>query len=388
MGDGDRSASGDPVPARRGAGEAEAEGSRPTAVPTGKGTSSSNAAPEAFDVASDGHGAGPGTPSPARDSADSLLDAPAIAAGPPLVRQAHLLCLWGNVVLAVLKLGAGFSLASPALIADGWHSAADTLSSVIALVGYRMGREPADEDHHFGHGNHEALAGLLIGIGLAIGGAVLLWDSLAGSGELLGTGGVELAMIVALVSTLFNLAMAAVTHKAAKSVSSLSLRALMLDNLGDALSSLIVMVAIGMRSVGFPQVELYVAAAIGVVIAAMGLTSVRKTLDVLLVRVADTTLRTRIAETARAQSGVRGVQDVCIHPLGSELRVDLEINVDGNLTVAQGHDIAHAVEDALKAAFTQVHGAHVHVNPCLGASDGANISGPFADLRSSTEPQA
>jgi len=372
--EGDRTASADPVSASGGARKERR---------TDRGSSA-----DVLQPAADIPSATPDAPGPIPDAPEPLLDAPAIAAGPPLVRQAHLLCLWGNVVLAVLKLGAGFSLASPALIADGWHSAADTLSSVIALVGYRMGREPADEDHHFGHGNHEALAGLLIGIGLTIGGAVLLWDSLAGSGELLGTGGVELAMIVALVSTLFNLAMAAVTHKAAKSVSSLSLRALMLDNLGDALSSLIVMIAIGMRSVGFPQVELYVAAAIGVVIAAMGLSSVRKTLDVLLVRVADTTLRTRIAETARAQPGVRGVQDVRIHPLGSELRVDLEINVDGHLTVAHGHDIAHAVEDALKAAYAQVHGAHVHVNPCLGASDGATIRDPFAELRGQSEPSA
>lgn len=299
-----------------------------------------------------------------------------------------MLVLWGNVILAVIKLIAGFALASPALIADGWHSAADTLSSLVALVGYRIGREPADEDHHFGHGNHEALAGLIIGLSLMIGGALLLWNSLTGDEGVLGTRGLELAMIVALISTLVNLGMAAVTNKAAKSVHSISLRALTLDNLGDALSSLIVLVAIGLRHLGYPQVELFVAGAIGVVIAAMGLSSVRSALDVLLVRVADQTLRGRIAEAARALPGVRGVQDVRIHPLGSEMRVDLEINVDGHLTVTEGHDIAHHVMDELTSSFRQVKGVHVHVNPCLVVTGGDTMADPFAELRGTRHPSA
>ena len=304
---------------------------------------------------------------------------PPLAAANPLVRQAHRLSLFGNIILAVIKLIAGFLLASPALIADGWHSAADTFSSLVAVVGYRMGREPADEDHHFGHGNHEALAGLLIGLGLVIGGALVLWGSLTGDGGVLGTQGLEIAMIVAMVSTLINLGMAAVTNKAAKSVTSLSLRALTLDNLGDALSSLIVLVAIFFRKVGFPEVELFVAGAIGVVIAAMGLSSVRAALDVLLLRVTDQSLRGQIADKARALAGVRGVQDVRLHPIGSEMRVDLEINVDGHLTVTQGHDIAHHVMDELTSAFRQVRGVHVHVNPCLATS--ATMQDPFAEIR-------
>ncbi len=55
-----------------------------------------------------------------------------------------------------------------------------------------------------------------------------------------------------------------------------------------------------------------------------------------------------IAETARRVEGVRGVKNVRIHPLGSDVRVDLEINIDGDLTVSRGHTIAHAVEDAVR----------------------------------------
>jgi len=290
-----------------------------------------------------------------------------------LAHQAHRLSLWTNAALAVMKLSAGVFLVSPALVADGWHSLADTVSSAVAWVGFRLGREPADEDHHYGHGNLEALAGLLVGLVLVVGGALVLWRSLRGEHEELPHGGGTVAMSVALVSALVNLGLASVTHRASKRVASLSLRALTLDNLGDALSSGVVLVAILMRSIGYPSVELFVAGAIGVVIAAMGIGSVRSGFDVLMVRVSDQTLRGRIAETARCVSGVRGVQNVRIHPLGSDVRVDLEVNVDGQLTVAVGHEIAHAVEDAVTKTHTEVRGVHVHVNPCLPNQDGSPL---------------
>ena len=190
-------------------------------------------------------------------------------AGELLAHEAHRLSLVTNAVLAALKLAAGALLGSPALVADGWHSFADTISSAVAWIGYRLGKEPADDDHHYGHGNLEALAGLLVGLGLVSGGAWILWCSLRGEREELAESGSGLAMTVALISVVVNLGLASVTHRASKRVGSLSLRALTLDNLGDAISSLIVLVAIFLRGAGYPAVELFVAGAIGVVIAAM-----------------------------------------------------------------------------------------------------------------------
>jgi cation diffusion facilitator family transporter len=297
-------------------------------------------------------------------SGDSAQE-PRRAEGDRVAHQAHRLSLATNAVLAVMKLVAGGLLVSPALVADGWHSFADTISSAVAWIGFRLGKEPADEDHHYGHGNLEALAGLLVGLALVVGGALILWRSLRGEHEVLPEGGSAVAMSVALVSALVNLGLASVTHRASKRVASLSLRALTLDNLGDALSSVIVLVAIFAHGQGYPSVELFVAGAIGVVIAAMGIGSVRSGFDVLMVRVTDQTLRVRIAESARCVEGVRGVQNVRIHPLGSDVRVDLEVNVDGQLTVAQGHDIAHEVESRVTEAHSEVRDVHVHVNPCL-----------------------
>lgn len=304
---------------------------------------------------------------------------PAEGGSPILSTTAHRLSLVVNGLLAAMKLAAGFLFASPALIADGWHSLADTISSAIAWIGFRLGNEPADEDHHYGHGSLEALSGLIIGLILAVGGGALVLDSLVAAvadtdAELPAHGGEALAMTVAVISILANLGLARVTGRAAKRIGSLSLQALTWDNLGDALSSLVVLAAIGLRAAGYPRLELFVAGAIGVLIAAMGLRSVRAGFDVLMDRVSDPTLRLAIADTARAVDRVRGVQSVRIHPLGSDVRVDLEISVDGHLTVTEGHAIAHSVEDAIREERPVVTDVHVHVNPCLvDGLSGANI---------------
>ena len=68
-----------------------------------------------------------------------------------------------NVVLFVLKIWAGLITGSVAMIADAWHTLADSISSVIVLVGFRLGARPADQEHPFGHGRAELIAAVMIG---------------------------------------------------------------------------------------------------------------------------------------------------------------------------------------------------------------------------------
>ena len=73
-----------------------------------------------------------------------------------------------NIVLFVLKYFAGVVSGSVALIADAWHTLGDSLSSIIMIVGIRISRKPADEEHPYGHGRAELVASLLIGVFLIV----------------------------------------------------------------------------------------------------------------------------------------------------------------------------------------------------------------------------
>jgi len=73
-----------------------------------------------------------------------------------------------NTLLFFLKFWAGIVSGSIALIADAWHTLTDSVSSVIVLIGGKLSRKPADNDHPFGHGRAEHIAAIIIGVLLAI----------------------------------------------------------------------------------------------------------------------------------------------------------------------------------------------------------------------------
>ena len=277
---------------------------------------------------------------------------------------------FGNTALALSKLGIGWLAGSRALLADGTHSLSDVASNGGAWLAHRFSRRAPDDDHHYGHGKAEAFAGLVVGMLLIVGGLAVIWESNASTIELATGWKAGLALGMAVVSIAANLGLAWLTQRAARSTRSPGLAALARDNGSDALAGALVVLGILGSWWGVGWAEPTAAVLIGAMIAWMGWRSSRDSFDLLMDR-SDPRLRAAIAETAAAVAQVRGVQSVRVHPLGSSHGVDLEISVDGKLTVEEGHRIAHSVERATTTAHSSVQEVHVHVNPWTPATGGS-----------------
>ena len=230
--------------------------------------------------------------------------------------------LIGNTVLAAAKLAAGWFGGSVALLADGWHSLSDILTNGGGWLAHTISKAPPDEDHHYGHGNAEAVAGVLIGLMLVAGGIGVAWSGLFSRVELRHSA-VGLALAVAVLSIGANVALSWITTQVARRARSQSLMALARDNLSDALTGVLVVLAIAGTHFGLPWAEPLAAVVIGALIVFLGFHSLADGLHVLMDRVPDPTLRGRLAGDAGAVSGVRDVQEVRVHPLGDHVRVYL-----------------------------------------------------------------
>lgn len=277
--------------------------------------------------------------------------------------RAHRLSLVTNGLLAVLKLVGGLVAGSPSLTADGTHSLGDVATGAVAWLSFRWARVPADEDHHYGHGKAEAAAGFLVGIVLLLAGAGVLVESLLSEAPVYTGWRGGLAIGAAVVSLAANEWLFRVTHRAGSELDSQSLLALARDNRSDALTSVLVLVGVGASLAGMGWVEPLAAAVIGAMVATMGWVSLKRGLDVLMDRVPDPGMRERVRGLAAEVDGVAGVQRVDVHPLGSDVRLDVEISVDGGLSVRKGHEIAHDVERAVTRGEEAVVEVSVHVNP-------------------------
>jgi cation diffusion facilitator family transporter len=267
------------------------------------------------------------------------------------------------MALAAIKLMGGLWAGSPALLADGVHSLSDGVTSLAGLLSFRWAGKPADEDHHYGHGKAEALAAAFVGLVLVTAGVLLIIDALVGEDPRYERSRGILAMSVAGVSVVVNAWLHRLAASTGRDLQSPSLMALARDCYSDALASVLVIIGVGCAMADLPRAEILAAGVIGGLILFMGLKTLRGATDILMDRVPDPNLRADITATVRLVEGVEGVERVGIHPLGHQLRVDMEISVDGDLSVRKGHAIAHKVEETIIASETRVVEVAVHVNP-------------------------
>ncbi len=277
--------------------------------------------------------------------------------------RTHALGVATNAGLAALKLVVGWLAGSRALIADGVHSLSDVVMNVGAWIGWRWAARPPDRDHHYGHGNGEALTALIVGLIIIAAGAGLIWASLRGESRV----GADALGLAAIATELLTIAvkggLAWLTRKRGREFDSSILVAVSRDNAADMLTSTLIMIAIGGAILGARWLEPSAAVVIGLLIGWQGLRSAYEGLGVLMDRAPDHGLTIRIGAVAGAVPGVVSVDAVRVHPLGTHLRSELEIGVDGELDVTKGHAIAHAVSDAVVAQCPRVEEVAVHVNP-------------------------
>ena len=92
-------------------------------------------------------------------------------------RRVTWLGLYVSLLLIALKAAAGIWGNSRALLADAVHSASDLVSDILVLVGFTLGRRPADAGHPWGHGRVETLSSALVGVSLLGAGLAIVWDA-------------------------------------------------------------------------------------------------------------------------------------------------------------------------------------------------------------------
>jgi cation diffusion facilitator family transporter len=285
--------------------------------------------------------------------------------------RANVLGLGANILLMVLKFIYGSLANSEALVADGYNSAGDILATSIAFTAYLYAKKPADADHHYGHGNAENVAGLMIGgmlfatgIFITIQSVLVLID---GAYQSPGIPAVYVALLTIVVKEfLFRYA-----QWAGKKVKSAALLASARDHRADVFVAFVVLVGIVAARSSVPWLDPLSAVLVGLYIAWMSAEPILSNVNILMDR-APAEVRGAIRREVLAMPEVHGVRDIRVHPVGNELHVDLEIGLDEQLTLHDAHEKAHEVEERVMTNIEDVVEVSVHVNPVKGPQDNAD----------------
>ncbi|HUI57863.1 MAG TPA: cation diffusion facilitator family transporter [Bryobacteraceae bacterium] len=267
--------------------------------------------------------------------------------------------------LAVIKIVAGVAGHSTAVVADGLESGGDVFASGFVLLGLTLAAKPADEDHPYGHGRIEILTGLLIGLVLTAGGALISFRSF----ETLGQPRQPLAAFVVwplVVSALAKIGLASSKFHYGRKLRSAALTADAWNDAMDTLSATSALVAVGMTlsdPVRFLDADRVGGVVVGLIVIYTGVRVARETALQLMDTMPDGRRMNEIRAVAAAVPGVRGVEKCFARKTGLRYHVDLHLEVDPEMTVRQSHFIAHNVQLHIKEKLDWVADVLVHVEP-------------------------
>ena len=270
-----------------------------------------------------------------------------------------------NAALTVFKLVAGIVAHSSAIVADAVHSASDILGSLIVMIGAIFSNKAADASHPYGHEKLECIASILLGNILVLVGAAIGYTGITKiiHGETLAAPGM-LALIAAVVSIVVKEALYWYTIAAAKRIRSVSLKAEAWHHRSDALSSIGALVGIAGARMGYPILDAIASLVICIFIEKAAIDIFKDAINKMVDKACDDETEHEMYECVMKNESVRGVDLLRTRTFGNKIYVDIEIRVDGKLTLWEAHAIAESVHDSVETEFSKVKHIMVHVNPC------------------------
>lgn len=246
-----------------------------------------------------------------------------------------------NIVLTAVQLVVGVFSHSQALIADGIHSLSDLLSDFVVLLASHHSKKEADHDHPYGHQRYETAASLVLGgllLAVGIGMLISAFHKLENPEAIPAVH--SIALWVAITALIAKEALFRYMLKLAQKVKSSMLIANAWHARSDAASSLVVAIGIIGNLTGYPLLDPVAALIVGFMVSKMGWEFGWEALHDLMDRAADDEEVEAIRATLRDTPGVLGVHDVHTRKMGDMIMVDAHLEVDAQITVEAGHEIA------------------------------------------------
>jgi cation diffusion facilitator family transporter len=270
-----------------------------------------------------------------------------------------------SCLLSAASVWIGYMAGSTSVLAAGFEFLGDVLASVLVLAGMTLAARPADEDHPYGHGRIEILAGLSVGAILAAGGVGICYRALQEVTKVHPPPeGYSVWPLLAAI--LIRTTMSTVKFRVGRRIGSASLVADAWNDAVDILSATAALCAVGLTlydPVRFLAADHYGGFTVGLFVIYTGIRVLRETSLDLIDTMPPAELIKQIRATAQQVPGVHGVEKCYARKTGLQHHVDLHVEVDPRITVAEAHDIATNVRSHIRSTMPEIADVLVHIEP-------------------------
>lgn len=279
-----------------------------------------------------------------------------------LMRQATVAALAVALSLVVAKAIAWWLSGSVSLLAGLTDSLLDSAASLLNLIAVHYALRPADDDHRYGHGKAEALAGL--GQALFIGASAVLVcnHAIERLHNPQALGAPALGIAVMLLSLIATIALLLFQRHVVRLTGSTAIRADSLHYRSDLLLNSGILLALLLASYGWQQLDAIFGIGIALYIFWSALSIVREVVSVLMDEALAPDVSERMHALACTVPGVLGAHDLRTRVSGSHWFVQLHLELPGELPLSAAHSLCDQVERAIQAEFPRAE-VLVHADP-------------------------
>lgn len=270
-----------------------------------------------------------------------------------------------NIILATIKIAAGIIGRSTAVLADGVHTLSDILTTFVVVIGLKISSKAPDDDHPYGHEKYELIFSKILSIFLAVTGIFIGYSGL----KILINGNIKVpgrvALFAALISIFTKEVMYRYTLKTAKKIKSFSMEADAWHHRSDALSSIGTFIGVLGARLGIGILDPIAAIIVSILVVKVGIDLYLKSIRGLVDESADDETLQRIEKIILSVKEVKEIKDLKTRISGNNIDVDVDITVDGSMTVGEGHDVAEEIHGLVVDEITDVKHCMVHVEPYI-----------------------
>jgi len=292
-----------------------------------------------------------------------------------------------NLLLFLGKLLVGTLAGSVSVTADAMNNLSDASSAIVTLLGFRLGRMPADEEHPYGHARFEYLSGLAVAVMIIVIGFELAKSSVQTVFAPVAVAFTPVTMAVLSASMLVKLWMAAFNRKLGRLIDSQTLLAASADSRNDVMATAAVLVAGLVESLFDIRVDGYMGLAVALFILWSGWNLAKETISPLLGENASPELRELILDYVSSQPNVLGCHDLMVHDYGPGQRfASLHVEMD----MRQDPLYCHELIDDMERECLRRHNVHlvIHYDPVITDDPELNArKAQVADILARRDPR-
>ena len=269
-----------------------------------------------------------------------------------------------NIVLALLKIMAGKIFYSMSLLSDGLNSLSDLITNVLVIVGLKVGSNPEDKEHPFGHGKIESVFSVIIGTFIMITAFELIKDNFSKLTSFSNENNVNITLIpivITVLAILIKIFQLTFMKKKAKKYNNALINSLLADYNTDIVISSSVLFGLLLSRI-HPIFDTIVGFIVSIYIIKSGYELIKEN-SLILMDSQDDELIEKIRSEILKFEEIENAHDFRMTTSGKDIYMFVDVRMDKNKTIEEAHDITNKISKRIKHKYKNIKRLLIHIEP-------------------------